>query len=144
MNRTHKVRNLFELVNNGLKNKQFLNKKQFINNPQQEKYYSRLSKYLNNPQVKFYSRLSWELNPRHTSRKEISSSEFNFIISVIKNIDKLDGNPTSQEIRNLNDQLTQIKIMLKKHVSRKTNNAISKLHGLFNKVKKYGSKYFTR
>ena len=94
MNRTHKVRNLFELVNNGLKNKQFLNKIQFINNPQQEKYYSRLSKYLNNPQVKYYSRLVKYLNPRHTSRKETSSSEFKFIISVINNIDKLDGNLT--------------------------------------------------
>jgi hypothetical protein len=109
MDRTYSVHTLYETVNQRLKNRQpLLNKKQFINNPQEQ----------------FYSRLSWELNPRHTSRNEISSSEFKFIISVINNIDKLDGNLTSNEIRTLNDQLTQIKIILGKYQSRNPNDNI--------------------
>jgi hypothetical protein len=43
---------------------------------------------------------------------------------VINNIDKLDGNLTSNEIRTLNDQLTQIKIILGKYQSRNPNDNI--------------------
>ena len=48
----------------------------------------------------------------------------------------------SEKVLSFKNELQHI--VTNKNSTRKTNKSISKLHRLFNKVKKYGSNYFTR
>ena len=109
MTKSYQVYTLYEIVS-----KRILDRQRYMND----------KKFTNNKQEWYYERLKWELDPKRTHKTEISEKEYYFIKSFILKINNLEINPTIQEMKDMDDNLRTVKIILRKHVSRNPNDDI--------------------
>ena len=109
MTKSYQVYTLYEIVS-----KRIIDRQRYMNN----------KKFTNNKQEWYYERLKWELDPKRTHKTEISEKEYYFIKSFILKINNLEINPTIQEMKDMNDNLRTVQIILRKHVSRNPNDDI--------------------
>ena len=109
MTKSYQVYTLYEILR-----KRILDRQRYMNN----------KKFTNNKQEWYYERLKWELDPKRTHKTEISEKEYFFIKSFILKINNIQINPTMQEMKDMDDNLKTVQIILRKRVSRNPNDDI--------------------
>ena len=109
MTKSYQVYTLYEIVR-----KRIIERQRYMNN----------KKFTNNKQEWYYERLKWELDPKRTHKTEISEKEYFFIKSFILKINNIQINPTMQEMKDMDDNLKTVQIILRKRVSRNPNDDI--------------------